>query len=927
MGIGYQSSFEPLRLNPPIQLPSTGDLWKEVGRSALAAGQAIQNSAINPAVKEQMKYSQAQFQQGENQIAAMRANPYGWLLGRTTPQGYEGLSPAESGTAFAPFFQPKIPPPPGKEPPPAPKTAPGTGRETTEKTTQPSQPSTQPKDPNDLQIDTTSADTDTSGLTASTDTDALVRQMIRERQAAGLGGSEAAQPGTPPGLTFTNPATGNVQPLQQTAPGMFAGRAATPPAAAPSAPAQAQPPAQQPADQGSAISQITQQPGVALANWQNQNIHPVIAPPALQQALVDNVSTKFKNAHVTYQPGGGVNGEPSFGIDLKDGGHSTLSLSQLASTPWGRSLIQGQNAGQAMQAQVAPPQTNQPGNMLLQQQPGQQPGQPPTPIPSGTGAGAPQGPPPAPSVAQVMGPTPMPSGTGMGAPQGAPAAPGPQAYNPAAYQMPQGPTITQAGQLNPALMAGGDNEQALAAARAAAQPKSEVEPLTDEEQRYATPEAIAAARANAKLDPNQPTDAAGNPYMGELGPWHLYRNDIDKTNELYAVRSGLSSLYKQQRYILGSDGWHEYELPDTNTRLNVEGEFGGGKGSVVGAIIPDGKTINGKNTFPSLSHNAIVKMPVPQMQQLLELAGKYHNTTGDPNSTMQSRLSDLVDTSQRVQRMIDGNTVALNEGKSPLEYNRDSQYWSSEARERDKLQPAGGWTKFNILDPRTWAYGIGEEPNALQYMYHDQMARGTPVNKFSDYLEEQVKRMNDSMSQTPGRQAALVPTQQEKEGPSATVYGPWGTGVKLQGGSSDTSSQSRHMEVQKQFEARTPDDQKEAIKGLQRVKNEYDRQFKESYEDAVTHNFRLPPQATLYYNALTKGGKFPDKDNQFRDSNGQLVNPWPGSVRPSANPSPSSTPALPQISKYDTAEFDRLNIKKGDQYLGPDGKTIFTRGQ
>jgi hypothetical protein len=885
------------QLNSPIQLPGTGELWAQVGKTALEAGRQIQESALNPAVREQMKYAIENYKRGEDIIAHHRAmGEKGYFLGRATPQGAEEISPAETGK-FGPLFWPSTPPPPGTPPPPpAPKTAPGTGKEPLEQTTP--QPSEQPKE-DDLETGpkTTSTDTGGSNLAASTHNDFLLRRMMQEREAAGLSGSEAAPQGTPSGMTFTNPATGNVQPLQT--PSVFAPQAAAPPPAAPT-PAPTQAP--------SAISQVTPQPGVALANWQNQNVHPVIAPKAVLDAVKTNVSTAAQDA--TYLPSGGVNGEPAWAIHMKGGGQTTISASQLATSPWGRVLMATHNASEVMEAQAnqAPQpqpgqgQTNQPGNMLLQAPPGQA-GQPPQ---EGPQQPAPLAPPPA-----------------------------PEAYNAAAYQMPQGPTITQAGEVNPALMAGGSNEQAAQAATpppppATQPPRSEIRPLSDDDKAIATPEAIAAARANAKLDPNQPTNE-GDPHMGELGPWHLYRDDKFRTGELYAVRPGLTSLFKQQRYILGSDGWQEYELPDTNIRLNVEGEFGGGKGGVVGAVMPDGMTFRGKNTFPSMSNEEIAKLSVPAMKKWLDAAGKYHNTNGEPNSTMVARLSDLVDISQRTQRMIDGNTVALQEEKDPGEYNRNAQYLSGEARERNKLLPAGGYPEEAWWNPGgILTSSPGQWTNRLQYEYHDMMSQGKPVNNFSDYLEEQVRRMNDSMGQTPLRQAAVVTPQQQKEGPSLTVYGPWGIGGKLQAGSSDTSSVSPHIEVNKQFEATNKEDQKAAIKGLQQVKSDYDRQFIESYEDAVSHNFRLPPQATLYYHALKQAGTFPDKGNQFRDDHGRLINPFRTTAAAttgaaSASAKPSS--ALPQISQYDTKEFDRLGIKKGDQYLGPDGRTIYTRGE
>lgn len=361
-------------------------------------------------------------------------------------------------------------------------------------------------------------------------------------------------------------------------------------------------------------------------------------------------------------------------------------------------------------------------------------------------------------------------------------------------------------------------------------------------------------------------------------------------------------------------------------RLTVEGIFGGGKGSVAGAPMPpgpDGKptTFRGKNTFPTMSHDDIVKLSVPAMQKWLDLAGKYNNTTGEANSTMDQRFNGLIDMAQRTQRLLDGQEVATRDGLPSEGYSREAQGRSQAARDRDALKGVAGTTSWNPAE-------IGNDAaNAGKYNLLNNAARGEPVNSFSDYLEEQVKRMNDAESELPGRQLALQkPGSNEGGSLTASGYGLSGT-LKL--GSGAGESRSPHLAVNRLFE-NAPHD--EARDYLLSHKAEINRQFEQAYNDAVTHNYRLSPDVIAYHHLITQkaaNGSELDKPSlisdgsRFRDANGNLINPFKkappaagASATPPANASPTPTPVV--RTPADLQAFKK-KYRAGTPFLDADG--------
>jgi hypothetical protein len=617
MGIGYQSSFEPLRLNPPIQLQSSGPLWTEVGRTALQASDRLSNL---PEVYAKSKYDVAQYKAAEDQLAYMKSIGWGRVLTQTGPGGATMIAPGQIAdpTTAARITQAMGLTPQvgggGSGPPPAvnnPATQPqNQGPELIGGQQPAPAPKTAPAPPTTKEMGS-----------ASTDNDFLIRRMIEERQAAGLDGSEAAQAGTPPGLTFTNPATGNVQPLQQTAPSMFAGRAATPPAAAPSGPAQAQPPAQ-PSTPGTVPGSLSDQYAQQqLANWQGQNQGGAASARAALEWAQTNRDTDINRA--VYMDHGGPGGQPAFAFYGKKGGSNIVPLQQ---------MVQSGFAPEVVAQNISP---------VLSQS------QRVTSMPSGNGAGATQGSP----AAQ---PTPMPSGTGAGTPQGPPAAPGPPAQYPTIASDQGGPQGAPGTSYNPvpyqqAVAQATANPQNLTAQAASAGQPATVQPapgqpVSPPPSNDTVPQADQAAiqaKASQMPAPSSGEYQGDRVVPGTTGPYTYYVDDNPKSpwrGRVYTALPGPEGHYfDQQKWYLGTTGYQPYELSDSAARQQMWDKWG---------------------TKGYLSRDQIATMPEKDMEPWLQRAWKNETfqrsspteglnsslTTSEQYHNSLKRISDIIQT-------------------------------------------------------------------------------------------------------------------------------------------------------------------------------------------------------------------------------------------------------------------------------------------
>src|SRR4029077_8338466 len=102
---------------------------------------------------------------------------------------------------------------------------------------------------------------------------------------------------------------------------------------------------------------------------------------------------------------------------------------------------------------------------------------------------------------------------------------------------------------------------------------------------------------------------------------------------------------------------------------------------------------------------------------------------------------------------------------------------------RDKLRGLPGNLSNNPLQIVPGALNTGKQ------QIGDINARGTETNDFSDYLQEQEKRMNDAEAQLPGRQLALQ--KPETQGGTSVSIGGYGlSGTAKFGG--DSGNESPH---------------------------------------------------------------------------------------------------------------------------------------
>ena len=556
-GIQAGYSFSPTEYRPQqINVPSgAGALWAQVGQTALAAaeraGNTLQQSPLNPMVKAKMDAQIAASQQGIEQgnwLTSLPNNVGRYMIGRDA-QGNAILQPPSQITdpTLAAQFQQTtgLVPKTGDNktgdnggPPAVNNPAAGNQQNTTstpyggmEEKNAPSQ--TTPSGP---------PTTGDMGKSASTSDDYLLR-MRAERKLLGLDTSDAAQEGTPPGMTYTNPATGNVEPLKTEAPSVFAAKGPGQPPPAPNQPPQAQTPAA-----------ATQTDQAAMAQWQAQNAHPVMSS---QDALAWMKTQTTLAQDATYLPMGGPSGSPAFAFHMKGGGINTVPVSQ---------MIQ-KGAG----ANVAAQNTSLILSKTDQSQGGDQGA---AGMPSGTGAGAPQpvapdqsqpqiaqnGPPPAPTGA-------MPSGTGAGAPQGLPPS-GP----------PPAPGITDVygnplSSYTNVASKGGLTPDQLTAQTAPGGPPAQP-PAPPPSNTVVAPADQAAIQTRAQSMPKPTGQYNGDPIVpGTNGPYTYYRND-DPSQPYYGrvytvLPPKAGDYFKQQRWYLGSTGYDTYELPESQMRQYV----------------------------------------------------------------------------------------------------------------------------------------------------------------------------------------------------------------------------------------------------------------------------------------------------------------------------------------------------------------------
>ena len=833
LNIPYNYSPVETKLNPPIQLPGTGELWANVGKTALAAAgqfqstaQMMQQSPMNPAVKAAQDYQVAQNQAAKAHVEWLQAQGRaGQMVMGSGAQGLEtvpaGRSDIDAMVRMALRSAPA--PPQEKRPATTEQEKPATAAPTTApeqpeegysasagmpRTAPPAPTTTQPK---------TKTQTHTPGdeLTgpSQADVNAGVAEALSRNRFA------SSEQGVPANYQPPQPGGGSIWSPQRPSP------------MAPPAPGA--PPADQPSTPGTVPGSLSDQYAQAaqkqaLAQWQQQNLHPVVSPQAFLTAYRENVSTKASDA--TYMPSAGPGGTPAFSIGMKGGGTTLLPLQQIAQTSWGGPLIAAHNASQILshqqdqadsaqqpgaQGQPLAPQSDQ-----GQPQPGAQPqiAQGPPAAPTGPLPGA-QGQPPAPQAVQ-------------GQP---PAAPG---YNALAYQMPQGPTLTQAGDVNPALMAGGDNAQAVAAAQP---PVPQIDPtdFNANVKGYSKEEL-----AKMKKDPDLGNYAGFN--------WRQDRQFQTK----YAVMRDGSSPFKELRWNAGLDQWVPTYKENGQLMEQVQ---------AARAQVP---LLNGM-----LSDTEISNMSEDDLKETLDSAVRLAKTGGDASDLNSLHIRGTINQSKALGRTLAMLEAAKKEGISPKLFSGGAQESSEQASERGGTLPAEGEEyPLPVPEDPINPSNIGAVPGiywdlgwAASHGARANLTRGQ-ISPLADQMKAELKYFTEQMQQTPG----INVTSEPKAAPGEVKLG---GGYQGFGGSASVklpTDESTLKDIKRMSQGNNIDDM---IAGAKELKKKVDADILDSTDRATRMGYRTPPQFKNAAQAIKDGKNIEDNENQFVDKNGNPVMP------------------------------------------------------
>jgi hypothetical protein len=547
LNIGYQYQPVETRLNPPIQLPGTGELWAKVGDTAMRAANMLMNSPINPAVREELQARYKSAQEGINQFNALDKAGVGPLMYTVDEQGRaRALAPGEiqDKTMATQILSrlgigPKLGTGGGGG---TGSIEPGTATGGTQKT------------------ETKPPTAEEAGGAKETKPKPPTAEQAGGGQASAVGlvpsqgGSTAALTAGPGGVLNTGqPQSPDIEAVpaaqyraQQQGGSIWSPQGPSPmPPPAPTAGPQmtlgatAQPPP------GMGLGGTDQ---AALASWQAQNAHPVMSSnDALNWAK--NYDTGAQRA--TYLQNGGPNGEPAYAFHMKGGGVNTVPISQIVKNG-GAALVAGQNTSASLSASDAI--TNQPP-------PGQAPGMT---------LGATAQPPPG----MALGAAAQPLGgvASFGQP---PAAPGMtdiygnplSAYTSVASQGGQTPDQLTAQTTG----AGQTAEPPLGARVTPPEPPLPNNNVISQEDQA---KIQAAADAMPKLDPNKPyagdreVQFPGSPYH-----WHI---DDNPESGGYKGRIYTSeppdpgNLFNPRRWYLGDEGYRSVELPASEMRNEMK---------------------------------------------------------------------------------------------------------------------------------------------------------------------------------------------------------------------------------------------------------------------------------------------------------------------------------------------------------------------
>jgi hypothetical protein len=854
-----------------------GALWAQVGKTALEAGEAIQKSPLNPAVRAQIQYNVDQYKRGQELIAKQRQmGDWGYLLGQTGPQGYSQIAPGQitdptlaqqylnrlipgypsaggGGTGPPPAVNtdtgegggqpaPQAPPatPPGG-PPPGTFLSPATG--SYEPLQQPEQPpQKKPEEKKEKKKPPTAKEmgrgtaqvtpattnmfaaatgaqapspTDFQGPTQA-QTDVAVREALGRNQFVS---SERGVPAgyQPPSGYFLNPATGSYEQLQAQQP-------------------QAQ---QQPQDQDQ--TPLGKQ---LMSQWQNQNAHPVAPVSEALKWGKNNFDTRIQDA--TYLPHGGPLNQPAYAFHMKGGGTNLVPLSQMVRNGFAPNVAGNQTSITLSQADAMQPQADQ-GQMqptgavsgqalALQQGQGAQPAVQMQPTGN---VGQPQPPPAAPGAAP---------GAIAGGLAGAPAAPGGQELR----DIYGNPLSAYTGLPS----RGGPGPEQLTAQTGPAGTRIEPAPsptipnvskadqdlvqgLADKTAKDAPVDKISGDRRV------EGTPAGGPTYYIDDNP------DSPSRGRVYTVLPGQKgSYYDQDRWYLGRNEYRTYSLPTSVMRQHMEDYW-----VKAGQLTPA----------------EIKKMSPEEMKPWLERAWQNNNYTRSPAETGTNlsldTLEDLHKTTAQIKDIL--KTVAKH-----------------------------GYPKLNSMDRGNAAIqnaetSIGLRGEWLRFMEPSVAEAVRTLDQKLDHARILIKEHPELLvslgtAQGLGLPSLPVPMVGNVELPSIPK--------------SDVLSDSA-------FSGQDVDAKLKALDGYQKA---VDTRYKNLVSGAQTQWQKIDDRHAANLIRLDQGKEIPDETNLY--SSREL--PTVSEAKPTAQPSPT-----PMVHVNSPSEFEAFKKKypSGTHFMGPDG--------
>jgi hypothetical protein len=216
------------------------------------------------------------------------------------------------------------------------------------------------------------------------------------------------------------------------------------------------------------------------------------------------------------------------------------------------------------------------------------------------------------------------------------------------------------------------------------------------------------------------------------------------------------------------------------------------------------------------------------------------------------------------------------------------------------------------------------------------LAKGGPPNRFADELRSDYQLLNDYLGKVRGGHYPDAKTPRPEEWGTPAI-GDWIPPMGIPRGTNVSTIPALNS-------ISTGDNHDQALSHIQEVLDNATTDYKKAAQNLPKGGYRVPDvdQKNLYDLDNKGKGYIDDPTNLIWDpSHQKMVNGYGGipylqrgwfdkwttlggeqsgggaGSSPLPSPSPSRTP---QLTAWDTKELDKLGVKKGDPFMGPDGQ-------